>query len=177
MGDISVYDRFGNPYNISRILTPDKHLNVTAFEDYSDIYLSPPWVAFALLVWMLSTCMITHTALYHWRTIWNAMRSIDPEEEDIHAKLMKVYPEVPKWWYCSVLVFFFLMAVIVVTRWPTGVPVYLLIVAIALPAIYVIPSGLIFAVTGQFVSQILERLWELVNDIFSNSPYLIYWVK
>ena len=177
MGDTSMYDRFGNPYNISKVLTPEKHLNVTAFEDYSDIYLSPPWVAVGLLAWMLSTCMIMHTALYHWRTIWNAMRSIDPEEEDIHAKLMKVYPEVPKWWYCNILVFFFLMAVIVVTRWPTGVPVYLLIVAIAVPAIYVIPSGLIFAVTGQLVCQILERLWELANDIFSYSPSLIYWVK
>ena len=81
------------------------------------------------------------------------MWSIDPEEEDIHARLMKVYPEVPKWWYCSILGFFFLIAVITVTRWPTGVPVYSVIAAIAVAALYVIPSGLIFATTGQLVSQ------------------------
>ena len=173
MGDTSNYDRFGNVYNISRILTPEKHLNVTAFEDYSDLYISPPYLMFVLVTCVLSTCIITHTALFHWRTLWNAMWSIDPEEEDIHARLMKVYPEVPKWWYCGILVFFFLMAVIGIERWPTDVPVYSLIVAIAVPAIYVIPGGLIFAITGQIVSQILGGLWELAKDIFSYSSHLI----
>ena len=177
MGDTSNYDRFGNTYNISRILTPEKHFNITAFEEYSDIYITPPYIIFVLITLVLSTCLITHTALYHWRTIWNAMRSIDPEEEDIHAKLMKVYPEVPKWWYWGTLVFFFLVAVIAVTRWPTDVPVYSLIVSIAVPAIYVIPGGLVFAVTGQIVSQVLGGLWELADDIFSYSPHLISWVK
>jgi len=177
MGDTSNYDRFGNQYNISRVLTPEKRLNITALEDYSDIYISPPYLTATFVVFMLSTCIITHTALYHWRTIWNAMWSIDPEEEDIHARLMKAYPEVPTWWYCSILIFFFLMAVFAVTRWPTDVPVYLLVVAIAVPALYVVPGGLIFAVTGQIVSQTLEGLWELADDIFSYSPYLICWVK
>jgi len=177
MGDTSNYDRFGKEYNISRVLTPEKRLNVTAFEEYSDIYIAPPYLMFVLITFVLSTCIITHTALYHWRTLWNAMRSIDPEDEDIHAKLMKVYPEVPKWWYWGILVFFFLMGVVAVERWPTGVPVYSLIVAVAVPAIYVIPGGLIFAVTGQIVSQILEGLWELANYIFSYSSHSICWVK
>ena len=153
MGDTSNYDRFGNVYKISRILTPEKHLNVTAFEDYSDIYITPPYLMFILISLMLSTCIITHTALYHWRTLWNAMWSIDLEEEDIHAKLMKVYPEVPKWWYGGILMFFFLIAVVAVARWSTDVPVYSLIIAVMVPAIYVVPGGLIFAITGQIVSQ------------------------
>jgi len=156
MGDTDNYDRFGNSYNISSILTPEKRLNVTAYEDYSDIYITPPYLMFVLITFMLSTCIITHTALYHGRTLWNAMRSIDPEDEDIHAKLMKAYPEVPKLWYWGILVFFFLMAVVAVERWPTGVPVYSLLVAIAVPAVYVLPGGLIFAVTGQIVSQVSE---------------------
>jgi hypothetical protein len=177
MGDTANYDRFGKEYNISRVLTPEKRLNVTAFDDYSDIYIPPPYLTFVLVTFVLSTCIITHTVLYHWRTLWNAMRSIDPEEEDIHAKLMKVYPEVPKWWYWGILVFFFLIGVVAVERWPTDVPVYSLIAAIAIPAVYVIPGGLIFAVTGQIVSQILEGLWELADYIFSFSSHLIYWVK
>ena len=173
MGDTSNYDRFGQVYNITRILTPEKHLNLTAFEEYSDIYITPPYLMFVLITFVLSTCVITHTILYHWRTLWNAMRSIDPEEEDIHAKLMKVYPEVPKWWYWGILVFFFIIGVVGVERWPTGVPVYSLIVAIAIPAIYLIPGGLIFAVTGQIVSHIVEGLCELAKDIFSYSSHLI----
>jgi len=177
MGDTSNYDRFGNTYNISSILTPEKHLNVTAFEDYSDIYITPPYLMFVLIAFMLSTCIITHTALYHWRTLWNAMRSIDPEDEDVHAKLMKVYPEVPKWWYWGILVFFFLMAVVAVERWPTGVPVYALLVAVAVPALYVLPGGLIFAVTGQIVGLVLKGLCDLADGISSHSSHLICWVK
>jgi len=165
MGDTNNYDRFGNIYNISSILTPEKRLNVTAYENYSDIYITPPYLMFVLVTFMLSTCIITHTALYQRRTLWNAMRSIDPEDEDIHAKLMKAYPEVPKMWHWGILVFFFLMAVIAVVRWPTGVPVYLLLVAVGLPALYVLPGGLILAVTGQTVSQVLEgyRSWLMVS--------------
>lgn len=45
---------------------------------------------------MLWECIMTHTSLYQWRTLWNAMRSVDPEDEDTrHAKLMKGYS---KWW-------------------------------------------------------------------------------
>ena len=172
MGDTSNYDRFGQVYNISRILTPEKHLNLTAFEEYSDIYITPPYLMFVTITFVLSTCIITHTALYHWRTLWNAFRSIDPEDEDIHAKLMKVYPEVPKWWYWTILVFFFLIGVVAVERWPTGVPVYSLIVAVAVPAVYIIPGGLVFAVTGQIVSEILDGLWELAKGIFSYSSHL-----
>jgi hypothetical protein len=177
MGDTANYDRFGNEYNISSILTSEKRLNVTAYEAYSDIYITPPYLMFVLITFMLSTCIITHTALYHGRTLWNAMRSIDPEDEDIHAKLMKSYPEVPKWWYWCILVFFFLMAVIAVERWPTGVPVYSLLVAVAVPAVYVLPGGLIFAVTGQIVSPVLGGLWELADGISSYSSHLICWVK
>ena len=177
MGDTDNYDRFGSPYNISSILTPEKHLNFTAFENYSDIYITPPYLMFVLVTFMLSTCIITHTALYHGRTLWNSMRSIDAEDEDIHAKLMKAYPEVPKMWYWGILVFFFLIAVVAMERWPTGVPVYSLLIAVALPALYVVPGGLIFAVTGQIVSQALEGLWEVTHGISSYSSRLIYWAK
>jgi OPT oligopeptide transporter protein len=171
MGDTDTYDRFGQSYDIDSILTPEKHLNVTAFENYSDIYIAPPYLMFNLITFTLSTCIITHTALYHGRTLWNAVRSIDPEDEDIHAKLMKAYPEVPKTWYWGILGIFFLMAVIAVERWPTGVPVYSLIVAVALPAVYVLPAGLIYAVTGQIVS-FASDIYAKLTDAFFLSFFL-----
>ena len=177
MGDTSNYDRFGNVYNISKVLTPEKHLNVTAFEDYSDLYISPPYLMFILISFMLSTCIITHTALYHSRTIWNAMRSIDPEEEDIHARLMKVYPEVPKWWYWDILGLFFLMAVIAIEKWPVDVLVYSLAVTVAVPASMSNLGRADFRSYGKIRRQILEGLLELAKYIFLYSLRLICWVK
>ncbi|CAG8595043.1 4193_t:CDS:2, partial [Acaulospora colombiana] len=40
----------------------------------------------------------------------DGQKEIDPEEEDIHAKLMKAYPEVPHWWYWGLVVGFFIIA-------------------------------------------------------------------
>lgn len=152
MGQASTYDRFGNVYNVSRVLTPDITLNLTAYEEYSQLYLSPSYVAFYLVTFAISTCILTHTALYHGKTLWNSFRNIDPEEEDIHAKLMKAYPEVPTLWYWGVVVVFFVVACAAVQAWPTKVPVYSLFLALALPAVYMLPAGLIFAVTGQALS-------------------------
>jgi hypothetical protein len=112
MGDTNTYDRFGQVYNISRILNANVTLNLTAYEEYSELYLSPPYVSFYLLTFAISTCILTHTLLYHGRTLWNSFRNIDPEEEDIHAKLMKAYPEVPDSWYWVIIGFFFVIACI-----------------------------------------------------------------
>ena len=87
---------------------------------------------------------------------------------------MKVYPEVPEW---RTPLFFFLTAVIAVEGWHTDVPVYSLIVTIAVSATYVVPGGLVFAIMGQVVSQTLKGLWELANYIFSYSSHLMFWVK
>ena len=74
------------------------------------------------------------------------------EQPDIHAKLMRNYPEVPDWWYGLAFVLFFGLAIVAAERWHTGVPVWALLLSVALPILYVLPSGFIFAMTGQGVS-------------------------
>lgn len=37
--------------------------------------------------------------LYHGHSIWDKVKNIKTEDEDVHAKLMRNYPEVPDWWY------------------------------------------------------------------------------
>lgn len=36
------------------------------------------------------------------------------EDDDIHAKLMRYYPEVPDWWYTSIFFIFFIMGLFAV---------------------------------------------------------------
>jgi len=93
-----------------------------------------------------------HTLLYHGKNLMNGLKRIRVEPDDIHAKLMRSYPEVPDWWYASAFCVFFSLAVIAVEIWHTEVPVWALLLSIALPIIYVLPSGFIFAMTGQGIS-------------------------
>ena len=106
------FDRFGKPYNISRVLLPNDTFNETAYNLYSPLYLSATYAMTYLLAFALSTSVLVHTALYHGKSLMDGMKKIKIERDDIHAKLMRNYPEVPEWWYISACCFFFSVAII-----------------------------------------------------------------
>jgi OPT family oligopeptide transporter len=143
------YDRYGQPYNITRIITPQVTLDVQAYENYSPPYLPAGFTMTYITGFAIPTCVIVHTALYHSQWFLNTLKSSKKEPDDIHMKLMRQYLEAPDWWYIALLLLFFLLAAILVEIWHTNVPIYLLILSIILPALYIVPSCLILAATGQ----------------------------
>lgn len=88
------FDNRGNRYNISRVLTTDQHMfNVTAYEEYSPLYLPATYVITYLLAFALATCVIVHTVLYHGRAVVDGIMQVRVEDDDVHARLMRNYPE------------------------------------------------------------------------------------
>ncbi|EGO00748.1 hypothetical protein SERLA73DRAFT_167007 [Serpula lacrymans var. lacrymans S7.3] len=152
ISDDSPYDRFGKLYDVSRVLTPQGLFNQTAYDEYSPLYLPATYAVTYLLAFALSTCVIVHTILYHGRSLLNGVKRIRVEPDDIHAKLMRNYPEVPDWWYLLSFIIFFLVMVLAVEVWHTSVPVWALVLSILLPVLYVLPSGFIYAMTGQGIT-------------------------
>ncbi|PFH46867.1 hypothetical protein AMATHDRAFT_153607 [Amanita thiersii Skay4041] len=146
------YDRFGEVYDVSKVLTVEDRFDLIAYENYSPLYLPATYAMTYLLAFALSTCVIVHTLLYHGYTLLNGLKRIRVEADDIHAKLMRNYPEVPDWWYASAFCVFFSLAVVAVEVWDTRVPVWALVLAVVLPVIYVLPSGFIYAMTGQGIT-------------------------
>ena len=106
------YDRFGDQYNITRVLTSEDKFDLTAYEEYSPLYLPAAFAMTYLIAFALSTNVIVHTLLYHGRTLLSGFKRLRLEEDDIHLKLMQSYPEVPDWWYGSVFVVFFGLAIV-----------------------------------------------------------------
>ncbi|KAF9463568.1 oligopeptide transporter [Collybia nuda] len=146
------YDRHGQPYNVTRVLTQEDRFDKAAYDDYSPLYLPATYAMTYLLAFALSTCVIVHTLLYHGRSLLNGLKKMRIERDDIHAKLMRNYPEVPDWWYASAFCVFFSLAVVAVEVWKTEVPVWALVLAVLLPVIYILPSGFIYAMTGQGIT-------------------------
>ena len=97
MAESMPYDRFGNQYNVSRVLTADNRFNATAYDEYSHLYLPATYAMTYVLALALFTCVIVHTLLYHGRSLWLGFKKMKVEPDDIHAKLMSHYPEVPDW--------------------------------------------------------------------------------
>ena len=108
------FDRFGKTYNVTRVLLPNDTFNETAYNLYSPLYLSATYALTYLLSFALSTSALVHTALYHGKSLIDGLRKMRVETDDIHAKLMRNYREVPDWWYFMVFCFFFCVAVIAV---------------------------------------------------------------
>jgi hypothetical protein len=79
-------------YDIFSILTPDITLNLTAYQEYSPVYLSATFSMTFMLAFALSTGLLVHTALYHGPRIYYALRNIRAEAEDIHMNRKQITP-------------------------------------------------------------------------------------
>ncbi|KZT06325.1 OPT oligopeptide transporter [Laetiporus sulphureus 93-53] len=147
-----LYDRFGDVYNVSKILDSSGDFSQSLYEAYSPLYLPAAYTMTYLMAFALAPCVIVHTALFHGKTIWQGIKRVSTEKDDIHAKLMKAYPEVPDWWYAVVFVTFFALAIVAAEVWHTGAPVWFLILAAIIPVVYIIPSGYVYSISGQVIS-------------------------
>lgn len=102
-----------------------------------------------------STALLTHAALFYGREViqWLFYTARDTgapggRMPDQHTKLMMHYDPVPDWWYIILLVFAFALAIPMAVVHRTGLPVYGLLLAVLLAAIYIVPVGLMTAITS-----------------------------
>ncbi|KND03315.1 OPT family small oligopeptide transporter [Spizellomyces punctatus DAOM BR117] len=138
----------GEIYDIDRILTPEKTLNMTAYNEYSPLRLSTVFaftygVSFAAL-----TCIFTHVLLYNGKDIWQRFRKSRTEDGDIHNKMMKAYPEAPLWWYFSLWLVTLAVSIFVAEYWETHLPWWGVMLAAAMAIITTIPIGIVTATTN-----------------------------
>jgi len=82
------------------------------------------------------------------------------EQPDIHARLMAVYPQVPEWWYVIIFLSMFVCGIISIEVWNTKFPVQYFILALVIAFVYIIPIGMIQAITNQQVG--LNVITELI---------------
>ncbi|KZT37315.1 small oligopeptide transporter, partial [Sistotremastrum suecicum HHB10207 ss-3] len=155
------FDNTGNKYNVSRILTADATFDTEAYKSYSPLFISATFAVSYGLSFASITSLIVHTFIYFRRQIWLQTRRSLREQPDIHARLMAKYRQVPEWWYLAIFASMFLFGVISIERWPTQMPVWGLILALLIAAIYIIPVGMVQAITNQQVG--LNVITELIS--------------
>ncbi|KAI3940628.1 hypothetical protein MKW92_047118 [Papaver armeniacum] len=144
----------GQIYDTNKILTPDYHLDVEAYEKYGKLYLGP---LFALSIgsgFARFSATIVHVVLFHGSTIWkqttSAWKNVNVRL-DIHAKLMKAYEEVPQWWYLILLGGSIGLSLLMSFIWPTDIQLswWGMILAFVLAFVVTLPVGVIQATTNQ----------------------------
>ncbi|KAK0566473.1 hypothetical protein OC844_000696 [Tilletia horrida] len=146
-----VFDRFGERYQVKKLLTPDGTFNATAYNEYSQQYLPTPFMLAYGLSFATVTCILVHVFLYFRKDIVRQFKSSLRDEPDIHARLMSRYKEVPNAWYIGTFVFSLALGFGATLGWPTQHPAWALILALVIAAIYTMPIGIIQAITNQQV--------------------------
>jgi OPT family oligopeptide transporter len=146
----AVFDRYTNSYNVSRITTPEKMLDIDLYKKYSPLFQGPRIaLAYALSFASISSILV-HAILYEGKTIvkrlWTLRKS--EEEEDIHMVAMRNYPEVPEWWYQVLLFLMFIVSLASVLAFPTFLPWWGFLITMAIPIVFMLPVGILQARTS-----------------------------
>jgi OPT family oligopeptide transporter len=141
------FDNTGQIYNVTQILTSRNTLDQAKYEAYSPLFL-PTVFAISYGLSFASVCAtLSHAFFYFRKQIWVQSRRSLGEMPDIHARLMSKYKEVPDWWYGAIFLSMFVLAIICIEVWPSELPVWALIVALLIAFVYVVPIGMIQAIT------------------------------
>ncbi|KAF8707703.1 oligopeptide transporter, partial [Rhizoctonia solani] len=175
------FDRWGNLYQAANVIR-DGEFDVEAYKQYSPLYIS---MTFALS-YGLSFGALTSTVVHTWRkshistrihcslcspfvfllTVWyrhdivRQFRSSMKDETDVHSRLMLAYPEVPQWWYIVLGLISFALGIVTIEVWDTKLPVWAFILSLLISLVYLVPVGMIQAITNQQVG--LNVITELI---------------
>lgn len=79
------------------------------------------------------------------------MRRTMKDEKDVHSRLMSAYKETPLWWFGAVFAVSYALGIAVIKVWPTQLPVWGFTLSLFIAFIFVVPCGIIQAITNQSV--------------------------
>lgn len=147
-----LFTKDGGPWNNTIVMNPDNTLNQEIYNEYGPLYMTSFFAFTYGILFAGLTSIITHTFLFHRKDIVTQFKaSRSSKDEDIHRKLMRAYPEVPQWWYLVIFFGSFGASFGVIYGWYDQIllPWWGLILAIAIPVVFVLPIGIIQAVTNQ----------------------------
>ncbi len=86
----AVFDDNGKPYDVSRILTKDFHFNPEAYRNYSKVYLPITYALSYGVQFAGLSALITHTAVWHGREIWQQTVKSLAENKDVEPDYQPV---------------------------------------------------------------------------------------
>ncbi|XP_071725138.1 oligopeptide transporter 3 [Rutidosis leptorrhynchoides] len=142
----------GTEYDTTKILTKDFALDISAYDSYGKLYLSP---LFALSIgsgFARFTATLTHVALFNgWDIVQQSRSAMKNAKLDIHGKLMKKYKSVPEWWFLILLVGSMVFSLMMSFVWKDQVQLswWGMLLAFLLAFVVTLPIGVIQATTNQ----------------------------
>ncbi|KAF9096026.1 hypothetical protein BGX23_012186 [Mortierella sp. AD031] len=138
----------GTSYVVTKVLDEQGVLDEKRYAGYGALRMDSFFaLAYGVGFAGLSATLV-HVILYHGKEIVARWKSAREENEDVHSRLMRVYPEVPDWWYGLLFIVTFSLAMVTCTVWDY-MPWWGLLLALVISIIFVLPVGIVQAITNQ----------------------------
>ena len=164
----NVYDRFGQEYNVTQVISPGQTLDEQAYIKYSPPFLPATFAFVYGLSFASITAVLVHVYLWHWTDIRATLQN--KQKDDIHSRLMRAYRRVPWWWYGVLTIVMFVLSVVMVEVYHTKLPVYGVLLALCIPAVYIIPCGIIQGITNVNANQLNVAAEFIGGYMFAGRP-------
>ena len=85
-----VFDNTGNPYDVTKVLTPDFLFDREAFQRYSPVYLPITYVLSYAVQFASLSALVTHTICWHGKDIWAQTKQIIRSEDEFKPEYREV---------------------------------------------------------------------------------------
>ncbi|XP_027087875.1 oligopeptide transporter 3-like [Coffea arabica] len=142
----------GQKYDVTKILNSRFELDTAAFEKFGKLYMVPLYAMSLGSGFARVSSVFMHVALYNGGDIWKRFSwSTKKIKLDIHAKLMRNYKAVPRWWFLVVLVISIGLSLLVcfLLKQDVQLPWWGFLLAAGLAWLLTLPVGVIQATTNQ----------------------------
>ena len=163
-----VYDRFGQLYNVTQVISSEQTLDEVAYMEYSPPFLPATFAFVYGLSFASITAVLVHVYLWHWTDIYATLQN--KQKDDIHSRLMRAYKRTPWWWYGILTIVMTVLSIIMVEVYDTKLPVYGVFLALCIPAVYMIPCGIIQGITNVDANQLNVAAEFIGGYMFAGRP-------
>jgi OPT family oligopeptide transporter len=98
------------------------------------------------------SAVFVHMFLHHSRQLWEQLRSrlLNNKRNDLHCRLIALYPDVPDWWFVIVSLLA-VVVIMIVADVSQMLAWYNVLFALSVPVIFVLPFGMVTSITGQLI--------------------------
>ncbi|KAF9929922.1 hypothetical protein FBU30_001081 [Linnemannia zychae] len=144
-----LYYENGTVFRIATVLNPDYTVNWDKYDAGPEANMAPLYALGFMTSFIALAGCCSHVAFFHGAELWRSWkRVVGSDDEDIHTKMMKVYPEVPQLWYAVFYVVMAALACVVCELYGTQLPWWGLLLALFVGWFLTLPIGVMNAVTG-----------------------------
>ncbi|KAI8819092.1 OPT oligopeptide transporter protein-domain-containing protein [Fimicolochytrium jonesii] len=151
LNSLVLFNKTGLPFMSERAMDPNGNLIPSAYESQKPIYISTFYavtIGLALMAYVASIC---HTLLWYGKDIKCRLverSKADPNEEDIHCRLMRAYPDIPALWYIALMVISVPLLIAVCEKGGFALSWWGVLLAIAFAVVSMVPIGIVQAISG-----------------------------